>query len=54
MKRTVYPGRSIAIQNVRADFGLPEYLHAIRVGSSLIVGYGSPGSMKTKVISLIR
>ena len=54
VKKTPYTGRDIAIQNVDADFGLPEYLHAIRVGSSLNVGYGSPGSMKSKVISLIR
>ena len=31
-----------------------EYLHAIRVGSHLSVEYRSPGSMKTKMISLIR
>ena len=54
VKKTPYTGRDIAIQNVDADFGLPEYLYAIRVGSHLSVGYGSPGSMKTKVISLIR
>ena len=54
VKKTPYTGRDIAIQNVGATFGIPEYLHAIRVGSSLSVGYGSPGDMKAKVISLIR
>ena len=42
------------IQNVGADFGFPEYVHAIHMGSRVSVGYGSPGNMKTTVISLIR
>ena len=46
VKKTPYTGRSIAIQNVGANFGLPEYLHAIQTGSHLNVGYGSPGDMK--------
>ncbi len=54
VKQTPYTGRNIAIQNVGADFGLPEFLDATKVGSHLRVGYGSPGDMKTKVISLIR
>ena len=51
VKKTPYTGRNIAIQNVGADFGLPEYLDAIKVGSCLRVGYGSPGDMKVKMIT---